>query len=120
MLNIQRNIQNSNPGNPGRNPIIEFNNLLAIINRNVIFPNQIQNPARFVTLLNNNSRRSRRCYKGFDLCCVVVGEEARNHNVTNQIVVRRVANALWRNSNVNDKRRYCILARLINNELQRL
>ncbi|CAI2185181.1 19567_t:CDS:1 [Funneliformis geosporum] len=118
MINIQRNTSNNNPVNPGRMIIVARNNLLQQIdsNRNRVFPLHIQNPTRFVTILNNNTnRRARRYYTGFDLFCVVVGEEARNLNETNQIVIRLVANALWRSSDVNDKSRYCILARMINN-----
>ncbi len=102
--------------NSRRSLIVARDELHANINRNRIFPPYIQNPTRILTLLRRNNRRSRRNYNGFGLCRIVVKEEARiRHNVTNDIVVRLVANLLWRESNEIEKNHYIVLARIINN-----
>src|SRR5437763_15232111 len=92
-------------------------NLLATINVGNIFPPFIYNARRIRTLLARIMQRPRRRdYNGFDLCVVVVSEEARiNSGVTDSYIIRSVANTLWRTSTSTQKSDYIQLAHEINN-----
>jgi hypothetical protein len=107
MSRPQRRLARYNPAinlSNNRRRRIDRANLLAAINVGNIFPPFIYNPRRLRTLLARARRRPRRRdYNGFDLCVVVVSEEARIVNgVTDFYVVRSAANSLWRSTQKSD------------------
>ncbi|CAI2185183.1 19568_t:CDS:1 [Funneliformis geosporum] len=113
-MNRQRNNRAANNQNR-RDRVVERDNLVANINRARIFPPYVQNPNRILSLLRRNSRRPKRKYHGYDLIYVITKEEARIHNhVTDDIIVRNVANVLWRESTRGQKEQYISLARDVN------
>ncbi|CAG8641952.1 12553_t:CDS:1 [Funneliformis caledonium] len=106
--------------NDRRARIAEINNLAANINRARIFPPHILNPNIILSLLRRNYQRPRRKYHGYNLIYVVTKEEARiNNSVTDDIIIRNVANVLWREGTRNQKEQYTSLANAVNDLIKR-